>query len=270
VSASSHSETSEVSNAREAFRTANAQNEEILRPLIELHLTAYHAILDDLGAAHAAAGENPRLDLLGPSRDAAMWLVAGRCIGLARAGFDLVRMGYASEAVPTIRSLHEANRLLGVFALRGEDELVSRWIEGRTVGRGAIMHASQRQEEAIRVEMLRAGVKPPMSTKSYFDGQYGRWSEIAHQRRKHLLDQVAVDARMMAAGPHPDWRARSATVDHFGDILGELLSAGGHALAQLLGPGVGDSFQRAFEALTTMKRKVALSELARGGADGGR
>jgi hypothetical protein len=252
------------------LRAANAQNERILRPLIELHLTAYDAVLDDLGAAHAAAGENPRLDLVGTSRHAAMWLVTGRCIGLARASLDLVRLGYASEAVPTIRSLHEANRLLSVSALGGEDELVSRWIAGRTVGRAALMHASQRQEEAIRAEMLQAGVEPPMSTKSYFDCQYGRLSEVAHQRRKHLLDQVAADARLMAAGPHPDWRARSATVDHFGDILGELLSAGGHTLAQLRGHGLGDSFQRALEALMTLKRKVALSEVARGGGDDGR
>jgi len=270
MTATSQSETEDVAVTREAFRATNEQNEGVLRPLIELHLGVYDAILDDLVVAHATAGEDRRLDLAGPSRHAAMWLVTGRCIGLARASLDLVRMGYASEAVPTIRSLHEANRLLGVFALRGEEELVSRWIEGRAVTRKAIMDASKRQEEAIRAEMLRAGVTPPMSTKSYLDGQYGRWSEIAHQRRKHLLDQVAPVARLMAVGPHPDWRARAATVDHFGDVLGELVSAGGHALARLLGPGVGDSFQRTFGALMSLKRKVELAQLAqRRAADGG-
>jgi len=104
-----------------------------------------------------------------------------------------------------------------------------------------------------------------MLTKSSFDGQYGRWSEFVHHRRKHLVDQVSVEARMMAVGPHPDWRARSVTVDHFGDVLGELLSAGGHALARMLGPGFGDSFQRTFEGLMNLKRKVALSERARVG-----
>jgi hypothetical protein len=248
--------------ARIEFHEINARNEKILRPLVEAHLTSYDAILQDLETAHGRVTNDPRLNLLGPSREAARWLVTGRCIGLARAGLDLVRIGYSSEAIPTIRSLHEANRLLGVFTHRGEDELVTSWIEGRGVSRRAIMQASQRQEEAIRVEMMRAGEKLPALTKSYFDQQYGRWSEFAHQRRRHLVDQVAEAPRMMAVGPHPDWRARAVSVDHFGDVVSELLSVGGAALTQSLGPKVGDQFQRSFVALTELKRKIPLSSLA--------
>jgi hypothetical protein len=256
-------ETATVSKARETFRAVNAKNERVLRPLIDAYLTAYDAVVDDLERAHGLVSDKSDLDLLGPSREAARWLMTGRCIGLARAGLDLVRLGYANEALPTIRSLHEANRLLSVFVLRGEDELVARWIDGRTISRGAVMHASQRQEEAIRVEMLRAGEKPPLLTKSYFDGQYGRWSEFAHHRRKHVVDQVAGEPRIMAIGPHPDWRARAATVDHFGDVLGELISAGGTAFAKSLGPGFGASFQRTFQAVLDLKYRIPLSDLAR-------
>ena len=133
---------------------------------------------------------------------------------------------------------------------RGEDELVFRWIDGRTVSRGEVMRANDRQQQAIRVEMLRAGERPPSQTGGYFNGQYGRWSEFAHHRRRHIVDQVAEAPRMMAIGPHPDWRARAATVDHLGDSLSELVSVGGLALAKLLNPAwFHDRFQPTLRAV---------------------
>jgi hypothetical protein len=259
----------EVAAARADFHRANKSNEKILRPLIDAHLTAYQATLNELDEAHRLVADNLELDLVGPSREAARWLMAGRCIGLARAGFDLVRLGYSSEALPTVRSLHEATRLLGVFTHRGEDDLVSRWLKGRHVDRGAIMHASDRQEQAIRVEMIQSGHKPPLATKKHFDGQHGRWSEFAHHRRRHIVNQVSEPARLMATGPHPDWRSRAAAVDHFGDSLLELVVVGGSALSKTLGPAwYYDRFQRTIAALSELKAKVPLAELAHGQAGG--
>jgi hypothetical protein len=155
--------------------------------------------------------------------------------------------------------------LLDVLVLPGEDELVSRWMEGRSVSRGEIMHACERQQQSIRAEMLRAGEKPPGLTGSYFNGQYGRWSEFAHHRRRHLLDQVAAEPRMMAIGPHPDWRARAATVDHFGDSLAELVSVGGAGLSKSLGPAwFHGRFQPTLQAIWELKRRIPLSDLAHG------
>lgn len=246
----------EVAEARAEFREINARNREFLSPLIDDYLAAYDAVLCEVEQAHRLVCDDHDLDLLGPSRDAATWLVAGRCIGLARAAFDLVRHGYTSEALPTIRSLHEACCLLDVFALRGEDELVARWIEGRSISRREIMRASERQQQAIRTEMLRAGEQPPSLTGRYFNGQYGRWSEFAHHRRRHVVDQVAEAPRMMALGSHPDWRARAATVDHLGDSLSGLVSAGGLALSKPLGPAwFHRRFQPTLRALFELKRK---------------
>jgi hypothetical protein len=254
-----------VAEGRAQFRRVNERNREILEPLIAAHIRAYEAVLNELAEAHGLIADNTALDLLGPSREAAQWLVAGRAIGLARAAFDLVRLGYASEALLTIRGLHEATRLLDVFTLRGEDALFTTWAEGHYVKRGEIMRASKRQQEAIRVEMMRAGEKPPGLTDSYFHGQYGRWSEFAHHRRRHVLDQVSVPTRTMVVGPHPDWRVQAATVDHFGDSLAELVSVGGSALSRFLGPSwFHGRFQPSFAALMELKRKIPLSELARG------
>jgi hypothetical protein len=258
-----------VAVARGQFRRVNERNREILEPLIDAHITAYEAVLDEMVQAHVLVADNTALDLLGPSREAARWLVAGRAIGLARAALDLARLGYASEVLPTIRALHEATRLLDVFTLPGEDALFTKWAEGHHIKRGEIMRASRRQQEAIRAEMIRAGEKPPALTDSYFHGQYGRWSEFAHHRRRHVVDQVSARARIMVVGPHPDWRARAATIDHFGDSLAELVSVGGSALSRFLGPSwFYGRFQPSFTALMELKRKVPLSELARGSENG--
>lgn len=249
--------------AREDFRRANASNETVRRPVVEACVAAFSAILDQLETAHRKVADDTRLDLLSPSREAAAWLLTGRCIALARASVDLVGLGYATDALPTIRSLREANRLLSVVALGGEDDLVERWVEGRSVGRANVMRASRLQEERIRLEMLRAGAAPPPATGSFFDRQYGRWSEFAHHRRRHLVDQVDETARTMACGRHPDWRVRAAMVDHLGDVVGELLSVGGHALSLCRDQGTMDEFQLSFVALMDMTRRLALAERVR-------
>src|SRR5437764_1292234 len=82
----------------------------------------------------------------------------------------------------------------------------------------------RRQEEAARVGMIQQGIAPPPTTRAYLEGQYGRWSEFAHHRRRHMLTQFSLPARIMVTGPHPDWRSRATMVDHYGWYLGELVS----------------------------------------------
>jgi Family of unknown function (DUF5677) len=255
-----------VRAARAEFQRANAENAKVLRPLIEDYLRAYEAVLGELDEAHVLITETEAFDLLGPSREAARWLLTGRCIGLARAGLDLVRLGYSSEMAPILRSLHEATRLLGVVCHKGEDDLVDRWIRGRHVSRREIMHAADRQEQRIRVEMIRAGERPVAPTKSFFDGQHGRWSEFAHHRRRHIADQVAAPDRVMVKGPHPDWRVRACAADHYGDSLLELVVVGGSAVSQTLGPQWHYRFQRTIASFTELKAKVPLADVATGRA----
>lgn len=140
-----------------------------------------------------------------------------------------------------------------------------RWLEGRKVERRDIMAALDRQEEAMRAEMVKRGLPPPRATKREFDRQYGRWSDFAHHRRRHLLDQVSVAARVMAAGRHPDWRSRAALVDHFGWHVSALVIAGGSALAHLLGPEwFHDRFLPTYRALRELQDKVPLAAIAEG------
>jgi hypothetical protein len=255
----------EVRRAREEDERASDANQRILAPLIDAHLTAYAAALDELDGAHRLVADGTHLQLDAETRQAAMWLVTGRCIGLARASHELAATGYVFETVPVLRSLHEASRLLTLVTLRGEDDVVQRWLDGRHVPRGEIMAAINRQEEATRAEMIQAGIAPPSTTRAYMERQYGGWSEVAHHRRRHMLTQVSVSARIMVTGPHPDWRARAMMVDHYGWELIGLVSGGGSALARLLGASwFHDRFQPTRSALYELKERVPLSEIARG------
>ena len=226
------------------------------------------AALTELNKAHRRVADETDLELDAETRDAAMWLICGRCLGLANAACHLASGGYSSEVVPVLRSLHEATRLLAVFSLSGEDRLMVQWLRGKNVSRGDIMAANDRQEEAVRAEMADHGVAPgDGGSRDYFEGQYGRWSEFAHHRRRHLLDQVSVPARMMPVGRHPDWRSRAALVDHLGWSVVELVSVGGSVLAQLWGPEWEiDRFQPTFRALLDFKDQIPLADIARGEA----
>jgi hypothetical protein len=252
-----------VTKARARFDDANESNRGVLEPLIAIHLLGYDAAIAELRDAHAHVVEQTALDPSAPTREAGTWLIAGRCIGLARASHLAATVWLSVELVPIIRSLHEATRLLGVFRLPGEDKVIDRWLAGRSVSRGEIMAASARQEAVLRHHMLTHGVAPPGETSAYFERQYGQWSEIAHHRRRHMLDQFAPDMRTMITGPHPDWRARAATVDHLGWYITELVSVGGFALAELGRREWADRFQGTYRELLKMKEQIPLDELAR-------
>jgi hypothetical protein len=253
----------EVRQARTEFERANARNRSILEPLMQAHLTAYDAALTELEQAHGLVADTTDLELDAATRQAAMWLITGRCIGLARAACALVSSGYTGEAMPVLRSLHEASRLLALMTFPGEDAVVDRWLRGRHVGRGEIMSALDRQEEAMRVEMIKGGRVPPRTTGKGFERQYGQWSEIAHHRRRHFVDQVSIPARMMAIGSHPDWRARATAVEHLGWNLSALVSSGGSAFGHLLGQTwFHDRFQPTLRALFELMERIPLADMA--------
>jgi hypothetical protein len=155
-----------------------------------------------------------------------------------------------------------------VVSLTGEDELVDRWNAGKYVSRKQIMDASDRQEIALRQHMVQHGVKPPGSTTDFSHKQHGRWSEFAHHRRRHMLDEVSTELRMSTFGRHPDWRARAVSVDHVGDTLLELLAIGGSPLRSTLGRPAFDQTQAAFDALMELKTRLPLAHIARGGRSG--
>lgn len=260
----SHPLHDDVVRARSEFERINTKNGKVLEPLIGAHLMAYDAARTELHDAHRYIAEQSDLKLEGRTREAGIWLLAGRCIGLAHASHMLASSWFVVEVIPVLRSLHEATRLLSVFGMPDAEDLVKRWLEDRNVSRGDTMAAHRRREERLRLEMLRSGEAIPGATVDYAEKQYGRWSEFAHNRRPHLLHQVAIPDRVMAVGPHPEWRARAVTVDHYGWYLIEFVSAGGFALASIGRPEWRDRFQASYRSLLDLKRKIPLTDIAEG------
>jgi hypothetical protein len=75
----------------------------------------------------------------------------------------------------------------------------------------------------------------------------------------------------MAAGRHPDWRSRAATVDHFAGTSWNWSRGGGGALARLLGTEWfhGPGFSRHLRAVRTQGQDPAGRRRGRQGADVG-
>src|SRR5262245_43116443 len=99
----------------EARRQAEAENEliePIAKPRIEANLMACQLVLDALTKYHAGIADKTDLDLTGDSRGSAIWMVAGRCLGLGWSLLALARAGIDNEVLVMGRAIHEAARIL--------------------------------------------------------------------------------------------------------------------------------------------------------------
>lgn len=228
----------------------------VLRPRMEQHLRAYTMVLDALDEAHGRIADKTDLDLEADSRQAAVWMVAGACIGSARAALALLGAGFGAEAVTQERAAHEATRLLGALADEGEPELLRRWLDDgdRTWVRPyETRDADERQRTRLREAMtaakdeaLAAGNAERVAAidvslqvaSSWNDAAlstgtrqvYDVMSRVGHSRRSGISHAVSAELRQMATGPHPDPRIRAEYVDHGGLIVEEIAIAVGDAL----------------------------------------
>ena len=112
----------------------DARNEEAARPRIEAHIAACRMVADAPAQTfHAQISDTRDLQLDGYSRPAAIWLVAGRSLGMLHAFIVQIAAGVCTEALVTARAMHEANRLLFIFSQREGEELLRVWLddEGR-------------------------------------------------------------------------------------------------------------------------------------------
>src|SRR5215211_1114577 len=115
-----------IKRRRETAHRSYERRAAILQPRIDGHLQVYGLVLNALDHAHRQVADNTNLTLDGDTRQAATWVVAGRCIGLARAVLTLLAAGFGPETVAAARTLHETVRLLGVLADEHEPELLRR------------------------------------------------------------------------------------------------------------------------------------------------
>ena len=134
------------------------------------------------------------LDLVGNDRPPAIWKLAGESIGAARALVDLLNAGYTTQTFPTMRAIHESNRLLGAVADLEEEEIAKRWLADEEVKQSEAREAEQRQADRIAGQMKAAGVEPPPEVQQLTRTVYRSLSKAAHHQRS-VVDERSTSRR---------------------------------------------------------------------------
>jgi hypothetical protein len=213
-----------VAQARLESAADNARNEQVAQPRIEAVLTACRLVLQQLEGHHRRFADTTDLDLVGYSRASAIWLLSGRLLGLLNALLVQAEAGICTETMITGRAIHEAARILQVFSVLGEEQLVRLWLDDE----GKYSYVKQRDaragqaryEAALAEAMSEQGLTPIASTAALSEEMYDRLSRVAHSRRSSCVNSVSEVGRLMAYGWHPSpihradvavWAASMAT-----------------------------------------------------------
>ena len=156
-------------------------------------------------------------------------------------------------------------------AVMQDDEVLRTWLRDRgKLSWKKIIEAVEAWEERMRVEMAQAGVTPPGLTKNASTRSYALLRDIAHYRRREMVNLVSEATRLMPVGAHPDVRIRAATVSDTGMYISDLVTVGGSAIAHLLGRDwFVKRYQPTFEAIQEIRRTVDISpaSLRKAGSD---
>jgi hypothetical protein len=224
---------------------------------IEAHIAAHRMALDHLEETHQWIADTYDFDLVGDSRQAATWQMAGRCIGIGRLICDALALGYTTEVLHLARSLHEAEGLVGIFPLEEGTDLVRKWLadEGEEwVRPGEVRQAQEAFFDRLAELMREAGTPPdvddPLGLRRMI---YGQQSQAAHHRRRWTQDAVAPLLRTMLRGPTTVWARRAVTAAATLVVVEGAVVSVGDALGQFMPPGWYVEhivpFVQAFEAL---------------------
>lgn len=203
---------------------------------IDAHLAALRMALNGLEHAHQQLADGYDFDLVADTRPAAIWQMSGRCIGIARLVLDAVALGYTSEHLILIRSLHEADRILDVFCDPAESGLLARWLaDERTIKPSDSRKAEQRFEERLGEWMTDEGLPELPRTEQPTRDLYSKYSEAAHHRRAYVQDLVSSPLRQMLRGSATVWERRAVAVGVASAAVEEAVESVGGGLAFFYG-----------------------------------
>lgn len=272
----------EIRHNRVLAAAAKEYSAQALQPRIDGHLHVYGLVLDGIDHVHREIAEKSDLDLQGDSRQAAVWLVAGRCIGYMRATLALLAAGFGAESGALMRSVHEATRLLDALADQDEPNLLRRWLADEWVRPKETRQARERMLTRLRAHMnaekadaeavghaeraaeIAAGLelewmRPGDHLKSATLEIYDLLSRIGHTRRSGIRDAVAVELREMSTGPHPDAVVRAGYVEYAGHLVEEVVRSVGDMLGRFYGPGwFGDQVAPLIDSMAKVRDAAPL------------
>lgn len=227
----------EVEKKRAEAMAAAKQNAPPVRPRVEGHLRVQEQAVTTLIEVHNDIIDG--YDALDPEvkdQAAAVWLLAGRCLSLARSLTIMLRAGLTTDISPAARTLHEAGAALRVVADGGDKTFVEKWLSDSYFSAKKLETAEHELETRIAAEMLKQGVRPLDRTMPLSKQIYRTWSKIAHNRRSGVLESYSPGLRQMAYGPHPDPLMRAVWVGYGTQLMVEVVLTVGMALAKFLGP----------------------------------
>jgi len=201
----------------------NEAEQKEFEPRIDAHVHAHRLALEHLASAHQAIADHIDLDLTGDTRHAAIWQMAGRCLGFGHQILDSLQLGYTVEVEVTARALHETTRLLGTFFAPGEDQLVRTWLKDkRAIKPSHTRKAEQRFDAGLSKALQEKGMPPFKGDREQKSRKiYALMSEGAHHRRSRT--QVAVDplTRTMTFGRSTRWRERARATGSWIQVVEE-------------------------------------------------
>jgi len=165
-----------------------------------------------------------------------------------------LRAGFASETLPTLRSIHEATNLLTVLRGPGEERMLRRWLDGDHLGAQAVRSAVNRIQQPVLTQLRNAGEEVRGNQHQLTTQLYSILSQGAHNTRNGFLESVSVPLRHYAYGPHPDPVTRGVHVEYGGQLLEEVVIVVGSVLATtFLGP---DFYAQTIRVLQTQIQAV--------------
>jgi hypothetical protein len=203
----------------------------LLRPRVESHLLAYQSTVDGLAEGHRQIAETMDFGMGARTRWTAVWEMSGRCLALSNCMLAQLRVGYGTEAVPTMRAMHEAGLVLTVLAGPGEENLLRQWLDDR---RYIKADTARRAEARIEKPYMAAVKEAGLSTSQDLGAAiYAGLSKAGHNMRGSLLESFAEPLRQFAyAPPHPNPRLVAVHVDYGGELIEEVALRVGAALGQ--------------------------------------
>jgi hypothetical protein len=216
----------------------NEADRERYEATIDAHLAAHMQALAFLAEEHQRIADSHDFDLVGDTRPAALWQMAGRCIGIARLILDAVGLGYTAEPVHLARVLHEADRLLDMFADPEESPLLQQWLDDEKWVRPASARKAEARFEQRLADAMAARGEPELDrTKERTQRLYAEFSGAAHNRRRWVEDAVAPELRTMLRGPTTVWARRATTAAVMVAVVEEAVITVGGTLDLFLGEG---------------------------------
>lgn len=225
-----------VMQARVKQREADTSNLPIVEPRIAAHLAVHDGILDSLRGEHARLVDETNFDPLRKTRQAAAWLLAGRCLSLGYGVTAMLRANLTTEVAPLARTLYEASGALRIMLDSAEPDLHRKWLGDGYFSPNVLERAQKRMEDRQAAAMLRHGVVPPGRTREDGHWLYGEWSRIAHNRRSGVLENYSPPLWEFAYGPHPDPLRRGLWTGYGSEVLYEVLLSVGAMLTKAHGP----------------------------------